>query len=333
MHGITKFDKILGIERFWHGLNEIFEEISVDLAKKKVGFPIREVQPEIEGIPAVEHILQKGDLVERPLIARVCGETGLVLSIGKETYEVLPNSDVLDWAKPLIYEYGFKIASVGTIFARKRFFLTLEAEKGSFETRPGDKTITRLNFLNGHDGMTSTRAFTSGIRVVCANTWRFALEEHEEHAETSFAGKHTKGLPNNLQAYQARLMQFYSARDTVDAILQDFLSQPMSSNDAEKIIVGFVGNGKHLSTRARNQSEKVHDLFANGIGNEGNSLLDVFNAFTEFYTHHASDNRDKMFVSSEFGTYGNKKEEAFKLFQSQEEIEKLHKKGEILLKA
>jgi hypothetical protein len=339
MHGITQYDSHVGTERAWHGLTRVegmifFQNSGLDW--EVMPYPI--FNEDMNQIGDLQ-LNKNGELISKPFKEIRAGD--VTIAITKESYATIQNERIFRVIQPLVDEYGFKIVSAGSIFARKRVFLTLEASDSDFSIGD-DKHLLRLNCVSSHDGSLKTQFYNSNVRIVCSNTLRFSMtdlkalkakqeEEGEQSIYFDFA-KHTSNAESRLEKIKESLITFYNAKLEMVNIYSGFQDVAVNAGEAKAITLGMLnGNADKPSTQAINKSEEISNLFANGIGNSGKTLYDLFNGVTEYYTRHASDNVEKLWLSSEFGSYANLKNEAFQLFQNQDEVEKMLKKGNELL--
>jgi phage/plasmid-like protein (TIGR03299 family) len=196
------------------------------------------------------------------------------------------------------YEYA------GVIKEGRKIFLQAKLGK-SFDAVPGDTVDCYVTLVTSHDGSSSLRAFLTPIRLFCQNQLIRAIKA----ATTNVMLKHTSNVNERLQdalhVFKVSTDGFaifqekakYLARKLVDKqMVERFLNE----------IVEDTG-----STRAKNQKEKIHELFENGRGNTGKSAWHLYNAATEFVDHDRTSDPEKALDSAMFGSGSLLKEKAF----------------------
>lgn len=336
MHGLTQYDKQVGTEIAWHGLTDIQDMIEFE--NSGLDWQVLQVPVFDEDMKELQELTldKNGEEVYRPYLATMAGK--LCLNIGKETYQTIQNKALWEAVKPLIDEYGFKVVSSGSVYGRKRVFLTLEGDASLFEVKKGDKLSMRLNVTSSHDGTIRAGFFNSTMRIVCHNTFMMSLrllkammDEYSRQPIFFSFVKHTKNAETKLDNVKQGLITFYNAKEKLCQVLQAMDKTTIAQDDARALIAGTIAKGETLSTRSINQIDTIQGLFSKGLGNNGKSVYDVFNGITEYYTRHASDNVEKLVLSSEFGTYASVKENAFEKLSNLNEIDELVKQGEALL--
>lgn len=229
-----------------------------------------------------------------------------------ESYSPLSNKNFLALIRKSLLGLGLKmdVESVGSVFDRRRVFLSiLLPEMTEFEAG-GRKFSAFLNFINSFDMSTPFMANTSNICIVCNNTLQMNL------AAGGCMVKHTKNMPEKLDKLPDVIAE---ALTTQRAFANDFLTLAgfdLSPENAKWLFAAFVSDGV-LSTRSLGTVERLCQLFKGGAGNKGKDYSDAFSAVTDYYTHESSggdEKPEKQFASSEFGSGANTKRQAIGFF-------------------
>jgi phage/plasmid-like protein (TIGR03299 family) len=112
---------------------------------------------------------------------------------------------------------GVKVESAGSIRGGKRVWFLLQAPSLEIGAR-GDVTNPYLMLTNGNDGMESLKAFGTGTRVVCANTYRLAMGQ----ARDVISFRHTSGINDRVETLKVTINQWFAAiakgREFADAL-------------------------------------------------------------------------------------------------------------------
>ena len=130
------------------------------------------------------------------------------------------------------------------------------------------------------------------------------------------------------------MAEFQAAMDSFEAVSCD-------EENARKIVSGIVTPDTFereltVATRTRNNIDRMVTLFGHGAGNKGETLADVFNAATDYYSHDSSggdNNRMKQYVSSEFGSGQRMKETFFNVLSDEDELSTVRTRGEKVMLA
>jgi hypothetical protein len=277
-------------------------------------------------------VMAGGKEIKTPFHILTCSDDGKVVGrpFNPKTYSLLGNQkflDVIGQITSQLDKMGLKweVVTTGTLYNRERQFLTVRILEDSMTTLQLDKNRKFCQFLNclnsipSNSGCTVTFANNS-FCVCCRNTFSHCLHG-ADGTEFHVALKHTNGLAANLDDVPKLVECFFASNAALFANLKRFAAVGISTEDAEKYFAAFVGRieGKNedltdkaiLSARAANTVETLKGLFVNGKGNEGKTVVDMFQAVTEYYTHLSageSDNAWKQFQSSEVGTGADAKQ-------------------------
>lgn len=263
-------------------------------------------------------------LVQTPFNILTCSDDGKVVGkpFNPKTYSLLGTGrflDVIEQITNQLDKLGIKweVVTTGTLYNRERMFLTVRIKEDSLTTLQLDskrKFVQFLNCLNSipsNSGCTVTFANNS-FCVCCRNTFAHCLHG-ADGTEFHVALKHTSGLAANLQDVPVLVESFFASNATLFANLKRFAAVGISLEDAERYFAAFIGRDAKdsltdkttLSARSANIVETLKGLFVNGKGNEGKTVVDMFQAVTEYYTHQSAgetDNVWKQFQSSEAGS-------------------------------
>lgn len=324
-HSIGTWDAQMGIKQAWHGLTIVKEDITFKgspldwtLERQPLSLP--------DGTPFHQH-------------AVVCSDNGLAIGNAvSSSYGIIQNEELFDTLIAGLEDAAvkFKVASVGSVCDRTKVFVSIELNEGkSFKV--GDRDFEfNLNAISSHDGSEKARFLDSSICVVCQNTFRFNIDQfNNKKGGIRFAVKHTKNSKIALENVVKGIEDVISNRTLFCAELEKLGDQRVSQDDARNFILGLIvpQYSEEVSTRSINNSEEILDLFIKGPGNSGSNRLDLFSAFTDFYTHSHSGARgvESQYLSSEFGSGQKMKDRAFNALTDWNSFENLKKRGSSLI--
>ena len=298
-------------------------------------FPFIELRGQNGQRPA-NNLLGAFDYVETPLIVSAgkrqiatpfniltCSDDGKVVGkpFNPKTYSLLGTQKFLDVVGQITAQLDkigvkWEIVTTGTLYNRERMFLTVRIKEDSLTTLQLDSKRRFVQFLNclnsipSNSGCTVTFANNS-FCVCCRNTFAHCLHG-KDGTEFHVALKHTRGLSANLEDVPVLVESFFTSNEALFANLRRFHAVGIDAETAANYFAAFIGQDakgltdkESLSTRSLNSVEELRGLFANGTGNEGKTVVDMFQAVTEYYTHFSageSDNAWKQFQSSEAGS-------------------------------
>lgn len=314
--GIYTFDKVVALQKEWHGQEEIvWPEINFDnsgLNWEVVSFPVFVNGKSVAGFKAV-----------------VRKDLGLVLNIARDSYTEIQNSRVWEVIQNSLAGINHTIRVTGSIENCRKVFISIALNEKQDYLVNRDVFQNYLTFVTSHDGKINFEAYDTSIRVCCKNTLNWS---RKQKGILNLRVRHSKNNELRIQDMEANLEELFKKREEYYTSLEYLTSKPMTLEQANKILTGFVcQKNAELSTRASNMVDTMSGLFVHGHGNSGQTRYDLLNAVTEFYTHESHSDNQKQFLSSEFGGGSEKKLEFYDLLFSDEELDRLAKHGEKLL--
>lgn len=296
-------DKIQSIEKTWHGLEDRVKsgEFSLDncwLAQWD--------------IIARDLVFPNGKAT--PFKTLVCNDNEEIL-VGnpfRPSFVPVLNSEFLNMIREATAGAGHELTTCGSIRNRGRVFVSFRL-KGmeSFEAA-GKKYSAFLNFGNGHDKSSVLWTGTSNTCTVCDNTYSANLvsienkdlsgSQREESDDIKAQIRHTKNAKIHLPDLAKTIDAAIGVQAQFKLELDKLASEACDAKKAEELFTGFLASGETISTRTENRVTRMVQLFAKGAGNRGETMEDAFSAVTDYFSHESvGDNREKQFLSSEFG--------------------------------
>jgi len=203
-HGITSKDQMYSVREMpWHGLGVVLDEYpkSIDEALEKAGLGWKVSHGDVLVVKCPEWTDDFGTKHPPELIpakgfkANVREDTGDVLGIVSDEYEVVDNRDAFRFLDALINS-DMHFETAGSLWGGRRVWVL--ARLPEYVELGGDQSATYVYVANSHDGSMAVTAAVTPIRIVCANTLGAALRqtEHGVSAQRTFRFRHT----GNLQA-------------------------------------------------------------------------------------------------------------------------------------
>ncbi len=333
-HRIETHDKQQGLSQAWHGLTEIVPEITLE-----------------------NNWLNQWDLIPRPLFFDDSKESGFSLlavndvpglNIGAPynplTFTPVCNKDFLELVRASIAGTSHKIVSVASVRNRGRVSLSIELVGMEKFIAAGRYFSAYLNFGNGHDKSSVLWVNTSNTCTVCDNTFSANLfsVENKEASEASddikLRLRHTKNAKMRFPEIAKLIDKAVGVQGEFAVEFEKLSIVKIAEPTAEKLFAGFLGRNvtevdKGMSTRARNTTSRLVQLYRGGAGNQGENLADCFSAITDYYTHFSSggDNVMRQLVSSEYGSGQTNKADFWRMVRNPEMREKSIECGKSLL--
>jgi hypothetical protein len=260
------------------------------------------------------------------------------------SYGEITNAQFLDMIDQAIGGTDHKIVSVGSLRNRGRVFVTIKLDQDTL-TRIGKREFADyLTAGNSHDQSSELFWMNSCICTTCDNTYSMNLasvrnavaldEQDEETINTRI--RHSKYAALRLPAISAVIDRAVGVRAEFYSSLNLFSHRECTPAKAERVFAGFEASrdAKDLATVTRRRVNDLVHLFRQGRGNNGRTMLDLFQAGTDYYTHsHTGSEAGKQWESSEYGLGARRKRDLLKVVSDLPTLAACEARGEHLLKA
>ena len=205
----------------------------------------------------------------------------------KDGYRVIPNKELFGLLVDSLRDIdGATVSCVGTLEAGKKVFASVSiGDELRVNTRQGkDKILANLNFVSSHDGTLGFRVYDSTVRIVCMNTLRWSLEAQ---GEVGFSVYHTAGADLRMKNLPALVSAILKGRSDFVECMDELAKIDADVRALREIPLGYflANTGKdELATRSLNASDEITRLAHKGLGNRGETLYDLANGATEYWT-------------------------------------------------
>jgi len=224
-------------------------------------------------------------------MATVREDNDKVLGIVGDDYEVLANSDLKKLIQPLVDEQVLTVTNQGYLNHGKKVFIQAEVA-GDYEVA-GFKHKGLITLLNSHDGTTKVAVGPTCVRVICSNSFALAMTQLGERF------RHSAGVTEKVLSSQAVVNFVNDAMEAYSKRVETLSTTPCSAGQFQQVIEEVTG--KDIKNVRESVVSTLNNLFYNGKGNEGKTMADAFNAWTEFASHHARKTTSGNFFYSQFG--------------------------------
>ena len=213
---------------------------------------------------------------------RAVGVTGL-------KYELFQNDDLKDFVMPLVEEGLLVIENMGYIGVGQKVYV--QARMANEYTIAGEQHRGMITLLNSHDGSASLAAGVTDQRVICNNTFAMAMTDMSSRL------RHTVGLYEKA-AQISEIIDFVNERMATFSEAAEVLASTKANILMVDAMIEDAFEKPAESVRATNS---IREFYRSGMGNEGKTLWDSFNAITQFTTHEAGKDAGQRFASVNFG--------------------------------
>jgi phage/plasmid-like protein (TIGR03299 family) len=242
-------------------------------------------------------------------------DTGKALGAVGKRYTALQNRDAFAWMdevvggdNPLALWH-----TCGSLKGGRKVWM-LAKLPGHIEVTDRDVLEKYVLITNSHDGTGAVRLFPTSVRVVCANTLRFAIgmadrAAGEDGLPLGLKLFHTTGgLARRVEKARECLGVIANAHEGFGMVARKMLAKPVSSQMVSDYFGGLVeGRGDRSRDKVLGQ---LWDRFAlpTNEGGHGANVWTAYNAASEFADHSLrvvgtpEQRMERRFASALFGT-------------------------------
>lgn len=291
----TKRDFQVGLEMAWHGQTVVVDKVT------------REHFPEISMTELYYGENQTPLMIgDKPYFVAMSHDDGL--PVGKpfcpDTYTLHTPREGLEWAEEILKGSGYEIQSLGMLWDRSKWFATvyLKELQAAYEGKE-NHTKFFFNFSGSLDGTMIFQAELSAIRQVCHNT----VSLSRAMGEVLFKKKATKNFAKMREEASADIEKAVGMTKVFNATMERLGNQPIKLESARNVYAGMLAKQRNLeepTKQLRRETDELQTLFLDGMGNHGETKLDLLNGWTEYHTHGSQSgkvDKAKNWASSEFG--------------------------------
>ena len=272
----------------------------------------------VEKVPM--HTPEGGVVEDKYLLRRE--DNKFILGTCGKRYHVVDNDKMFEPFHSIVENCDATYESAGMVAHGKANWIS--ARLGNeFEVRD-DKFERRVIMLVYHNGMQRNSYFTYNHRVICNNM----MSSLTTASRQGIGVKHTPTWQANLELAGEAFSESITDSNKFQSAMATLAKTRMTSGEAAKFSKRFFLDFKtpekgkkkeektqRSKTRLKNKVDELVSLFEEGLGNEGKTRYDMFNAVTEYLDHHSikkNANTGKRFLSNLSGMQANKKRRVVK---------------------
>ena len=214
-------------------------------------------------------------------------------TVGK-TYAPVQNRDSLAFFDSVKAQLpGMRYVSAGSINQGARVWLL--ADFGGFDAQDGDVIRKQIMLYNSHDGSSTLSYVFVPNRVFCNNQIATVMT-----GDRMLKVRHSGSADRVLSVARDMAHQTMDSYDRIEEMYKALVAKPLTSeliNTALDSLYPLVERGEEVKgrtlTRRSNIREQVTELLETGMGIQGRqrNAFSVYNAFSEYLTHHTQVNK------------------------------------------
>lgn len=263
-----------GREPAWHQLGTVIEDLTYDEAGQKANLfdwnvraePFTALlgeEPDVN-MPLREHITVPAP--DHQIIVRDNPASGKTESLGVVggRYEPVQNEEAFA-VVPFLEDLGATVETAGSIRGGRQVFVSMDLN-GGFVIDPdgaGDRVQGYGLFRTSHDGSLAVEACSSWVRVVCANTFDFALGGNSKRA---YKVRHTATAQDRLAQAQAILLRINGYGEALGSLAERLYRVPMTNAEFIDLVTDIhpEPESKRGQTVWSQKVDLLGDLFSGG---------------------------------------------------------------------
>ncbi len=299
-------------EAAWHGLgNQLSPNSPIPVWITEAGFDWEIKSAPVQATTLTDGVIQ---MPEKQLLYR--SDTKSPLAVVSDRYKVVQPPEILKFYEDLVEAGGFQLETAGMLFGGRRFFALAKVDDGQ-DVVKGDHVKGYLLLSTSCDGSLATSAQFTSIRVVCNNTLRMAIRDHDGNEQSKIS------IPHSATFDPAKVKsQLGLANDSFLSFMEDMhllAKRKLSDREAITYLIDLVGDPtlslENQASGDAKQMKLIYDLYTkDGMGHElaGKTAWGMLNAVTEMVDHHTGhQTTDARMDSAWFGGGARMKQQAY----------------------
>ena len=223
-----------------------------------------------------------------------------LLGVVSNFYQPLQNIDAFKWFDILLHEGEVNLETAGSLKQGKRVWILAKINMNPVEIQDGDAICPYLLLHNSHDGSTAIWIQFTPVRVVCWNTlsWAAASRFQDEKNQKALRIRHNSNIEEKLniahQSLDLAKQIFNQSIDEYSAMARKSITQ--------ELFELYLSNIFEIEDPTEHRAfPLIQENFESGKGNQGNSLWDAYNGFTEWLDHQRGKSDISRLESAWFG--------------------------------
>lgn len=249
----------------------------------------------------------------------------------------------MEMAEEALKGTDYRLDRIGMLKNRSVWFMSYDLKEFATVARKGESF--RLNFSGALDGSMSPEAELNHLRITCFNS----LMTSRAMGQKLFRVKQTLNSPAKYPRIVEIIDNAVGMIGIFNAALNQFDETPATIQTARELYAGEIvraggslvsasvnDDGSQRASKALGIVDGLSTLFVRGDGNKGETMGDVLNGFTQWFTRGGGENSRKdvwtAVESSEIGGNGRRKADFFATLRDEKARKELQTIGRKALK-
>lgn len=298
-------------EPAWHGLGYVSETaMSIDEALIAADMDFDWSKSPIHTTVMDENGLESLEIPEKYAVVRTNKRNNERTAYGPvgEQYTVHSANEIFSFVDEL-QGGGAVLETVGSLGRGEREFVVVKLPD-TVMVGGNDKTDLYLTGTTAFDGSAATRFDLTGIRVVCANTWKWALGGNDAKQSGYVKFRHTSALDGSDIEKARRVLELSTAMaESLTDLGNQLLGVSLRDEDAAQVVATLFpfpelvqpgmdidmlsASEKRAVTKQSKFRQQVFSLYKGSeVRAQDNTAWGLFNAVTEWADHYSPVSKD-----------------------------------------
>ena len=217
-------------------------------------------------------------------------DTDTPLSVVSKKYCPVQHRQAADLVDEVIKGINGRFTNGGLFGGGGKVFLQAEFDSKIILKNSNEQTRKFLTFITSHDGSSPTVIGSVNQKIICLNTFKFALKE----ARNDICIRHTANAEQRLLEAKDILENLIDYQNKVELKINQLAATPFNDkmmNDVLRKVFNVkpeVQSLNDLPTRTVNSMNRILDFAQSGIGIDSSKRFDgwtVYNSFSQFSNH------------------------------------------------
>jgi phage/plasmid-like protein (TIGR03299 family) len=224
-------------------------------------------------------------------VAHVREADNAIVGEGSDKFALMQHADLGAFADRLASDFGLQFEIAGLLRNGSQFVLQAKLGEpvvvGKLPDGRDDVVAGYLTLGTSHDGKRSTEIGFAAMRAECANMVAIAMQQSRD-------GRHYHRIPHlgdqtaKLDNVERILRQGFHTFDEFVAFAQAAAQTAMHVEQFDAFALQLVPDVEGTSNARRSSKrDELRELYQVGIGNDGRTAWDAYNAITEWANYRA----------------------------------------------
>lgn len=306
-------------EKPWHGIGTVVDEYqTAEQALVTAGLDWQVSKQPVFYLKDGQHEAVKDKFV------MVRSDNNVEVGVVGKSYTALQNSEAFSFMDAVIGTKEAIYETAGSLGRGEKVWMMAKID-GVLRINETDDVVEKyLLVSNSHNGSSMVNVALTSVRVVCANTLTWALNEAKQTNKV-FKFRHSKNMGEKVIQARESLNLVNSWFDNFNVVANSMANTPLNQAKFKEFVKGIGLDPNATKGKEKSTVETLTNLFENGDGNNikgvKRTLWAALNGVTQYVDHERSTRKTGTFNSKDearlasawFGSGNTMKEKALEV--------------------